>query len=433
MKNYRYIPPCDQIVEFMARIYNNAMTTTSGGNLSIMDEQGDMWISPTCVDKGTLRREDIICVKADGTIVGPHRPSSEYPFHRDIYKMRPDIKAIVHAHPPVLVSFSVAGVLPETAIFPVASRLCGKIGYAEYDIPGSEGLGEKVAAQFAKGCNAILLENHGTCCAGSSLQEAFARFETLDFCARMQAGAITLGQIQPLSPQQLQECTLPANGAFTPAEGLRHTTEEIEAREQICRLVRRAYSQHLFTAATGTYGYRLSNGTLLVTPHDGDRANLTPEELVMASPADRQYESGKNPSAALAFIAEIFAAHPELNSVIIAAPPAIMGYATAHAAFDPRVIPESYIMLREMPSFTFDEALHDRQKIVRTISPRYPVIIVENSGIITTGSNFLQPFDRLEVTEYSARATIACRQLGGMKPITGKQIDDLVEAFHLPK
>jgi len=69
----------------MERIYSYRMTTTSGGNLSILDDEGSIWITPARIDKGGLRREDIMEIRSDGEIVGPHKPSSEFPFHRMIY------------------------------------------------------------------------------------------------------------------------------------------------------------------------------------------------------------------------------------------------------------------------------------------------------------------------------------------------------------
>ena len=99
--------PAEQIKVIIGRIYRSGMTTTSGGNVSIMDDNGDMWITPSAIDKGSLTERDIICVKADGTIVGPHKPSSEYPFHKAIYQMRPGMRSVIHAHPPALVSFSI--------------------------------------------------------------------------------------------------------------------------------------------------------------------------------------------------------------------------------------------------------------------------------------------------------------------------------------
>ena len=68
MNKTNFVHPRDQIVDIMQRIYGYGMTTTSGGNLSILDSDGNMWISPASVDKGTLRREDIVCVKPDGTV-----------------------------------------------------------------------------------------------------------------------------------------------------------------------------------------------------------------------------------------------------------------------------------------------------------------------------------------------------------------------------
>ena len=97
--NFDLLHPADQLVMLMERIYRYGMTTTSGGNLSILDENGDIWITPGSVDKGSLSRKDIIQVKPDGTVIGIHKPSSEFPVHSGIYKSRPDIKAVLHAHP----------------------------------------------------------------------------------------------------------------------------------------------------------------------------------------------------------------------------------------------------------------------------------------------------------------------------------------------
>src|SRR4051812_32737682 len=100
--------PCDEIIRTMELIYRYRMTTTSGGNLSVRDENGDVWITPARVDKGNLTRNDVVRVRGDGKIEGRHKPSSEFPFHRAIYEARPDIRAIVHAHPVALVAFSIA-------------------------------------------------------------------------------------------------------------------------------------------------------------------------------------------------------------------------------------------------------------------------------------------------------------------------------------
>ena len=181
--HFHMLHPRDQLVAIMDRIYRNGMTTLSGGNLSIRDDDDSIWITPAGVDKGKLAPKDIICIRPDGTAIGPHRPSSELPFHRAIFTRRPDLRAIVHAHAPALVSFSIARQTPNTSIIPQAQRVCGMVGYAPYAVPASEALGESIANTFADGYNVVLLENHGIATGGLSLLDAYHRLETLDFCA----------------------------------------------------------------------------------------------------------------------------------------------------------------------------------------------------------------------------------------------------------
>jgi len=156
--------PRDQITMIIDKIYKSGLTTTSGGNISVIDEAGDIWVTPSAIDKGTLRASDIVCVRKNGEIEGRHKPSSEYPFHKAIYECRPDIKAVLHAHPPALVSFSIVRQIPDTNVIPQAKNICGPIGYAPYELPGSDELGNVIAQEFVKGFNAVIMENHGILC-----------------------------------------------------------------------------------------------------------------------------------------------------------------------------------------------------------------------------------------------------------------------------
>ncbi len=431
MRNMNFVHPRDQIVDMMGRIYGYGLTTTSGGNLSILDSEGNIWISPAGIDKGNLRREDVMCVTPKGDILGPHKPSSEFPFHKDIYKLRPDVRAIVHAHPPTLVSFSVAGQIPNTNVFPNAKAICGTVGCAPYEVPGSEALGQSVSGEFAKGHSTILLENHGTCCAGSSLLQAFQRFETLDFCARLIAGSKQIGETHYLTDTELEFHALDRNGDFEEYVPTNRTSQEMELRYKMALLIQRAYRQQLFTSTEGTFACRVDKDSFLVTQRGQDRGNIQPEDLVLVNGFRR--EAGKHVSRGTWFIKKILDAQPEITSVILSNPPMVMSYAVTDTKFDPRVIPESYILLREVPTFPFGTHFHDASEVTKVLSPRYPVAIIKNDCLITTGSTLIQAFDRLEVAEYSAKATIACQNLGGMKPISDKQIADLVEAFHLIK
>jgi L-fuculose-phosphate aldolase len=185
--------PADQIVTIMNRLYYYGMTTMTGGNLSVKDSDGTVWISPSGVDKGSLRREDIVQIKPDGQIIGIHKPSVEYPFHLGVYKKRPDLGAVLHAHPPALIAFSLVRKAPDTSIIPDARILCGDIAIAAYACPGSAKLGENISGEFEKGVNTVLLENHGVVVGAKNLFSAFMRFETLDYLARLQINAGTLG------------------------------------------------------------------------------------------------------------------------------------------------------------------------------------------------------------------------------------------------
>ena len=203
----------------------------------------------------------------------------------------------------------------------------------------------------------------------------------------------------------------------------------MELRYQMALLIRRAYKQMLFTSTEGTFAVRVDKERILITPRNVDRGNIQPEDMVLVK--GMRYESGRKLSRAAWLFRAIFDAQPEINSLIIANPPHLMGYTVAHEEFDPRVIPESYILLREMPAFPFGTQFRDLKKITDTISPRYPVIMLENDCMISSGRTLLEAFDRMEVAEYSAKATISARNLGGMNPINDEQIADLVKAFKL--
>ena len=251
---------------FMDRIYSNGMTTMSGGNLSILDEEGDIWITPSGIDKGALTRNDICQVKPDGTVIGRYKPSVELPFHKKVYETRPDVRAVVHAHPPALVSYSLTRKAPLTDIIPTPYIVIGKVGIAKYDVPGSMKLGEKIALKIKEGSNAVVMENHGVVTCGEDIFTAFERFETLEYCAKLNIQSQLLGTPVSLTEEQLElakgksEAIL---GEFIPAI---HTSEEREARRQMVNLIRRAYSRKLFASTQGTFSQRLKGDSFLVCP-----------------------------------------------------------------------------------------------------------------------------------------------------------------------
>ncbi len=427
--NINYIHPADQLVMFMQRIYDKGLTTTSGGNLSIMDDEGNMWITPAGVDKGTLNRGDIICVKPDGTILGPHRPSSEYPFHAAVYKMRPDLKAVLHAHPPALVSFSIVRQCPDLDLLPSVRKICNEAKIALYAVPGSDQLGENIGKCFAEGCDIVLLENHGVCIGASDMYTAFKRFETLDYTANLEILAKRIGTTKSL-PNEAYAVTATRDHTrmddFIPGG---HSSEELAARRDMITLIRRSYRQGLFTATHGTYSVRLSDGSFLITPFDQDRAYMEEDDLVRVKAGMK--ELGKTPSRAVLLHQAIYDAHPEIRAVLQAHPVHAMAFAVTDASFDPRTIPESYILLRDIKRIPYGEIYTNRTKAAQEFSDACPAVMVENDCVIVTGENLLKAFDRLEVMESTAHSIINASAIGSIVHISKKEIDDIKVAFNL--
>ncbi len=426
--NINYIHPADQLVMFMQRIYDKGLTTTSGGNLSIMDNEGNIWITPASVDKGTLTRNDIICVKPDGTVVGPHKPSSEFPFHASVYKMRPDLKAVLHAHPPALVAFSIASRIPNLDLIPSIRRICQDAKIAVYGVPGSEDLGDKIGAVFAEGCDIAILENHGVCIGAQDMFTAFQRFETLNFAAELEIQATRIGKIKSLNEDQHRIAVTNHHTKLDDFIPRSFTSEELSARRDMITLIKRSYRQGLFTATHGTYSVRLADDSFLITPFGQDRAYLEEDDLVRVKGGMK--ELGKIPSRAVHLHEAIYKKHPEIRAVLQAHPVHAMAFAITDAGFDPRTIPESYILLRDIKKLPYGE-IYAPKTISGEFDAAHPAMMVENNCVIVTGNSLLQAFDRLEVLESTAHSLLNASVLGEIDRITDAEVEDLKKAFNL--
>jgi L-fuculose-phosphate aldolase len=413
--------PRDQLAEIMQRIYQYSMTTTSGGNLSLIDSEGNLWITPAGVDKGKLTAEDMICITKDEKIIGRHKPSSEYPFHQKIYARNPEIKSILHAHPPALSAFSIMREIPETRIFAQAVNVCGNIGIAKYATPGTDELADYISQAFKENANVVILENHGVVTTGDNLLEAFQRFETLDFCARTILNAKALGKkINVLSDKQIAMFNKPKEvlGEFSEEE---HSNKDLESRKEICEFALRAYNQRLMISTEGTISVRISNDSFLITPFGVDRKYLTTENIVLIKNGKR--EAGKNPSRATKLHEAIYKNHPEINAIITAQAPNIMAYGITGQELDTRTIPENYILLKKIHNLKF------WSEISNELSSSTPVIIIENDAVLATGPSLLKAYDRLEVAERAAETVINSVVLGDFVPLNKEELADLDKNF----
>jgi L-fuculose-phosphate aldolase len=420
--------PRDVLLRTMSRIYGYRMTTTSGGNLSIRDVAGDIWITPARVDKGGLRREDMIRVDANGQSHGPHPPSSEFPFHKAIYDARPDLNAIVHAHPVALVAFSVTRQVPPTRLFAKSWLTCGKPGFAPYALPGSEALGQVIANTFQKGHDSVILENHGVVVGGDSMDDAFQRFETLEFTAKTAIKAGLLGDARELDDAQIKSRELPQQAweSFEPGPA---TVEEKEARQQLVDFCRRGYRQRLLISTEGSFSVRLNEQQFVVTPSNVDRLQMTVDDVVLID-GDRA-EADRRPSRAARLHAAIYKKHPQVQAIINAYSVNATAFSVCGRPVDSRIIPESYVFLKQVGWVDHRTATSDHPAVAEKLGLNCPVALIENDGVLTCGKSLLAAFDCLEVIESTAEAIINAQALGEVSPMNDQVIDELREAFDL--
>lgn len=426
---FELLHPADQLVMFMDRIYSKGMTTMSGGNISILDEEGDIWITPSGIDKGTLTRNDICQVKPDGTIIGRYKPSVEYPFHKKVYQTRGDVRAVVHAHPPALVSYSLTRQAPLTNIIPTPHIVIGKVGIAKYEVPGSLQLGENIAKIFKQGCNAVIMENHGVVTCGEDVYSAFQRFETLEYCAKLNIQSALLGKPVSLTDEQIElsknksEAVL---GEFIPSV---HSSEERDARRLMCNLIHRAYFKGLFTSTQGTFSQRLKGDSFLITPTNSDRLYIEESDIVRID--NNWREAGKRPSRSVLLHKLIYDRHPDIKSIAIAHPVNVMAFGITRTELDARTIPESYIMMRELQRVPFGTSMTSPLMISDLLSAKTPLVLIENDSLIVTGSSLLNCFDKLEVSDFTAKTLIATKNIGKAVRISDDEVKAINAAFNL--
>lgn len=424
-----FMHPVEQINVIIGRIYRSGMTTTSGGNISIRDENGDIWITPSGVDKGSLTTKDIVCVKKDGKVEGLHKPSSEYPFHKAIFEARPELTAIIHAHPPGLVAFSIARQVPDTSIVPQARKICGEIGFAPYGCPGSEDLGKKIANEFKKGkFKAVIMENHGVVLGGSDMMDAYQRFETLEFCCRTIVNAGRIGKINTLTDEQISKYINHFPKNITPFMDVDYPSDERAIRTDMVNIIRRACNQGLMISTYGTVSVRWRENDFLITPRDVARWDILPEDIVQVK--NGMAEAGKIPSRSVALHHRIYQLNPHINSIIVTQSTNLMAHAVSHQKFDVRTIPESWIFLQDVPSIPFESLYNNTEEIAEMFSSNR-VVIVENDSVIVTGNKLINTFDYLEVAEFSANSLVMASAVGVLQPMGDKEIDELRIAFNV--
>jgi len=181
------------IVEVGRRLYARAYVASNDGNISVRLDEKRLITTPKSVSKGFMTPDMMVLVDYDGNkLSGERDPSSELPMHLEIYRNRPDINAVVHAHPPTATGFAVAGIPLTRAVLAEVITTLGSIPIAEYGTPSTRELPDAVR-KYIKAHDGLLLANHGavTCC--KTVMSAYYKMETIEHFARISLVARQLG------------------------------------------------------------------------------------------------------------------------------------------------------------------------------------------------------------------------------------------------
>lgn len=206
----RYFMPTErkhreEIVQYGKMLHERGFVAAMDGNLSVRLKDNRILVTPTCLSKGSMKPADLVIVDFEGNHVsGRRNVTSEIGMHLLIYRMRQDVQAIVHAHPPTATGFAAAGMaLTEPLVCEVVMGL-GCIPLARYGTPGTSELAQTLEP-YVPGYDAILMSNHGVVVYGDTLEHAYMKMETVEHFAQIALVTHLLGRQQPLQQVDIEK------------------------------------------------------------------------------------------------------------------------------------------------------------------------------------------------------------------------------------
>jgi len=195
----------DDLLRVCRRIYEKGWVAMNDGNVSIRLDENRILCTPTAVSKGMVCADDlIVCDMAGDKVAGHKERTSEIAMHTTIYRLRPDVRSVVHAHPPVATGFAAAGRALDKALLPEVIIQLGAVPLAAYGLPGTPALSDGMLP-FIPQYDALLLENHGCTTYGSDVWQAFFRMEMVEHFARITFVAEMLGGARALPREEVEK------------------------------------------------------------------------------------------------------------------------------------------------------------------------------------------------------------------------------------
>jgi L-fuculose-phosphate aldolase len=205
MSNSTTASQLQNIVSVCHLLARNKMVSATDGNVSVRATGGTFFTTRSSVHKGDVTIGDIVEVDRSGKLIsGTGKPSTEIKMHLLIYERRPDINAVIHAHPIFATAFAAAGHALDRPVFPEVLVMLGKIPLAPYATPSTDEIPDSIKP-FVDDHDAILLANHGAVTYGKDLQQAYFGMEKLEHAAQITLYARMLGGEQLLSGEQIRK------------------------------------------------------------------------------------------------------------------------------------------------------------------------------------------------------------------------------------
>lgn len=195
----------EQMCDIGRRIWLKGFCAGNEGNHSFRIGPNRFLCTPTGISKGNLKPDDICVVDGEGKqLSGKRKRTSEFMMHATIYKARPDVKCVIHSHPPHATAFAVANVELPTCIHPEAEVFLGQVRTAKYVTPGDQRLGDSILP-FLKDSNTIVLANHGVVCFDTDMEQCYYKLEIVDAYSRILILAKQVGNIRQLDSKEMKE------------------------------------------------------------------------------------------------------------------------------------------------------------------------------------------------------------------------------------
>ena len=191
------------IVEIGRRLHQRGYVASNDGNISVRLDAERLLTTPKGVSKGFMSPDMLVITDCEGRkLAGARDPSSELPMHLAVYRRRPDVTAVVHAHPPVATGFAVAGIPLDRAVLAEVVTTLGSIPIAEYGTPSTRELADAVEGRIAAH-DGLLLANHGAITVADESMRAYYKMETIEHFARISVVARILGRERLLSREEV--------------------------------------------------------------------------------------------------------------------------------------------------------------------------------------------------------------------------------------